>query len=40
MQLRLGANDVSVLSPGVYFVREQSAVGGEPSAVQKIVIQR
>jgi hypothetical protein len=41
MRLKPGANDVSQLSPGVYFVRaELSAVGRGPSAVTKVVIQR
>jgi len=34
MSLKPGANDVSGLSPGVYFVRE------EPQAVRKVVIAR
>jgi hypothetical protein len=39
--LRPGPNDVSRLSPGVYFVRsEPSAVSREPSAVIKVVITR
>ncbi len=48
MVLRVAANDVSKLVPGVYFVREQSvvssqhsgrsAVGGERSAVHKVVL--
>jgi len=39
MELRPGANDVRHLSPGVYFVREgPSAVGHQPSAVQKVVV--
>ncbi len=40
--LHPGANDVSGLSPGVYFVRELSAVSREPSAVfvRKVVIAR
>jgi hypothetical protein len=38
LALRPGANDVSGLSPGVYFVRERLAVGGERSAVNKVVI--
>ena len=39
MNLQSGPNDVSVLAPGVYFVR---AVSGKPSAVSchKVVIQR
>jgi hypothetical protein len=41
MELRPGPNDVSGLSPGVYFVRhEPSAAGRQPSAVTKVVIQR
>jgi len=41
MTLKPGANDVTRLSPGVYFVRsEPSAVSGEPSAVAKVVISR
>ena len=40
MDLLRGANDVSRLAPGVYFVR--SAVGGKPSAVtvRKVIIQK
>jgi hypothetical protein len=41
MELHSGANDVSRLSPGVYFVRsEPSAVSREPSAVLKVLITR
>jgi hypothetical protein len=43
LELRPGANDVSRLAPGVYFVRsERSAVGREPSAVgcQKVIVTR
>jgi len=40
MALRSGTNDISRLSPGVYFVRWPSAVGREPSAVTKVVIAR
>ena len=41
MALRPGANDVSHVSPGVYFVRaEPSAAARRPSAVTKVVIQR
>jgi hypothetical protein len=38
--LHAGSNDVSRLSPGIYFVRERSMVGGERSAlaVRKIII--
>jgi hypothetical protein len=40
MPLRAGENDVSGLSPGVYFLRtERSAVGGQPSAVTKVIIE-
>jgi hypothetical protein len=47
MDLKPGANDISHLSPGVYFVREQggerrerSTVGCKPPAVAKVVIAR
>ncbi len=40
MALHAGANDVSRLAPGVYFVREPSAVSGQPSAVRKVILQR
>jgi len=41
LDLRPGANDVSRLSPGVYFVRsEPSAASRGPSTVTKVVIQR
>jgi DNA-binding beta-propeller fold protein YncE len=40
LDLKPGANDVSGLSPGVYFVREPSAVSREPSAVTKVVLTR
>ncbi len=41
LDLHTGANDVSRLSPGVYFVhQEPSAVSRDPSAVTKVVIQR
>jgi hypothetical protein len=38
--LHPGANDVRALAPGVYFVRELSAVSGKPSAasVRKVVL--
>jgi hypothetical protein len=40
MALRLGANDVSRLAPGVYFVGpEPSAAIRQPSTVTKVVIQ-
>jgi len=39
LDLQPGANDVSALSPGIYFVRsEPSAVSREPSAVTKVVV--
>jgi hypothetical protein len=40
LDLRPGPNDVSRLSPGIYFVRERSAVSGKRSAdsVRKVVI--
>jgi len=40
LDLRPGANDVRCLSPGVYFVSERSAVGGQRSAVHKVVVTR
>ena len=41
MDLVPGANDVSGLAPGVYFVRYwPSAVSRQPLAVGKVVIQR
>lgn len=41
MALHPGANDVSRLSPGVYFVRsEPSAVSRKPSAVAKVIVTR
>jgi hypothetical protein len=40
LDLHSGANDVSRLSPGVYFIRSgPSAAGRVPSAVQKVVVQ-
>jgi YVTN family beta-propeller protein len=40
LELKTGANDVSRLAPGVYFIREQPTVSGKPSAVfvRKVVI--
>jgi hypothetical protein len=38
LNLKPGANDVSRLSSGVYFVHERSAVGGERSTVHKVVL--
>jgi hypothetical protein len=40
MGLRPGANDVRHLPAGIYFVRELSAVSGQPPAVAKVVISR
>jgi hypothetical protein len=42
LDLHQGANDVSHLAPGIYFVRERSAVSGKRSAVsvRKIVMAR
>jgi hypothetical protein len=41
MELQQGANDVSDLAPGVYFVRfVPSAVSRRPSAVSRVVIAR
>jgi Neuraminidase (sialidase) len=40
MVLRLGANDVSHLAPGVYFVQEASGVEREASAFTKVLISR
>jgi hypothetical protein len=38
LDLKPGANDVSCLAPGVYFVR--SADGGRRSSVSKVVLAR
>jgi hypothetical protein len=42
MDLHPGANGVSMLAPGVYFVRERSAVSGERSvtSTRKVIITR
>jgi len=40
LDLSSGANDVSRLSPGVYFVRGRLAVDGEPSGVTKVLVTR
>jgi hypothetical protein len=40
LDLQPGANDVSRVPPGVYFVRERSAVDGERSAVHKVILTR
>jgi hypothetical protein len=41
MELRPGPNDVSRMSPGVYFIRKrQAAVGPGPSAVRRVVVAR
>jgi len=40
-KLRAGANDISHLSPGVYFVREEpQAASYKPQAVRKVVVTR
>jgi hypothetical protein len=38
LDLRPGANDVSHLAPGVFFVRERSAAGGARLAVRRVVL--
>jgi hypothetical protein len=38
LDLKSGANDVSRLAPGVYFISERSAVSGQRSAVRKVVL--
>jgi hypothetical protein len=38
LDLRAGANDVSRLAPGVYFVRPTSGSGRDPSRITKVVI--
>jgi len=40
MDLAPGANDVSRLAPGIYFVRPASGVGREASSVRKVVVTR
>jgi hypothetical protein len=41
MDLHTGANDVSRLAPGVYFVREEpQAPGLKPEAIRKVIITR
>jgi len=40
MNLKPGANDVSQLAPGVYFMSERSADNGQRSAIRKVVIQQ
>ena len=40
MDLRTGANDVSRLAPGVYFVRQTSSVRREASSVTKVLVTR
>jgi hypothetical protein len=40
LELRLGANDVRALAPGVYFVRELVAGSGEQYRMRKVVIAR
>jgi hypothetical protein len=39
MTVHSGANDVSPLAPGVYFVREEpSAVSRQPLAIRKVIL--
>jgi DNA-binding beta-propeller fold protein YncE len=40
LALKPGANDVSRLRPGVYFVRQASGVGRKASGVTKVVVTR
>ena len=40
MELHSGANYVSKVAPGVYFVRQASSVMRDASSVTKVVIQR
>jgi YVTN family beta-propeller protein len=40
LSLRPGANDVSGLAPGVYFVREHSAISRQHSEVRKVIVMR
>ena len=40
LDLRPGPNNVRALAPGVYFVREQLAVGVERPAIRKVVLTR
>ena len=40
MGLKLGANDIRHLAPGVYFVREAADVGREASSVTKVIVTR
>ena len=41
LDLRLGANDVSRLAPGVYFIREEpQATSRKPRAIRKVIITR
>jgi hypothetical protein len=39
MELRAGANDVRVLAPGVYFVREAQAQA-QAQAIRRVVVTR
>jgi hypothetical protein len=40
LTLKPGANDVSRLSPGVYFMRQACGVGREASSVTKVLVTR
>ena len=41
LDLRLGANDVRALAPGVYFVRRSKTEDGRPTAdISKVVVAR
>jgi hypothetical protein len=41
MRLKPGANDVSGIAPGVYFVREEpQATSPNPQAIRKVVVTR
>lgn len=40
LSLHPGANDVSRIAQGVYFVREERGVSREESAVRRVIVQR
>jgi hypothetical protein len=40
LALHPGANDVSRVAPGIYFVSEQRAVGSKQSSIRKVVLTR
>jgi hypothetical protein len=40
MSLRPGANDVSGLTPGIYFLRQASSVMRDASSITKVVVAR